>query len=178
MIKKNFLYFFLFFIILIILSQVRFIRKTIVINNYERFNGRNKLFIWIGEGDCSQKENMPPMFIMQKSSKLENLNMIGAPDGIHIYGDNVQINNIRNLNVCEDAISTKKYVTNINIKNSLFISCDDKAIQLNYGDDFYIRNNLFLFCRQPIRIPKHTKNIFMEKNTYHGVADKYYLRSK
>ena len=178
MIKKKFLYLLLFVIFSFIFSQVRFIRNTLVLNNFETYNGRNKFYIWIGEGDCSQKENMPPMFVMKKSSILKNINMINAPDGIHIYGDNVKLNNIRNLNVCEDAISTKRYVTNIQINNSLFISCQDKAIQLNYGDDFYIKNNVFLFCKQPIRIPKQTRNIKMDNNFYHGVSDKYYLRSK
>lgn len=175
-IKK--IYFIPIFTFIFLFSQIRFVREVIKISENEHFDGGNKIFIWIGEGDCSQKENMPPMFLMKKNSTLSNINILNAPDGIHIIGDNVKIIKMRNLDVCEDAISTKTYVKNIEIKNSLFMRCRDKAIQLNFGDEFSITNNHFILCRQPIRIPRKTKKLILRNNIYTGVSKEYYLRSK
>tara|TARA_Y100001968_G_scaffold170057_1_gene155658 strand:+ start:224 stop:757 length:534 start_codon:yes stop_codon:yes gene_type:complete len=161
-----------------IIFQVKLVKDPILITENKEFNGKNKLFIWIGKGDCSQQEDMLPMFIMYDNSKLTNLNILNAPDGIHVYGNNVKINQMRNFNVCEDAISTKKYVNNLEINNSLFANCTDKAIQLNYGDNFRIFDNKFINCSQPIRIPKLSKDVFIENNLYHGTSKSYYLRSK
>jgi len=160
------------------ITQIRFVRNPIIINNGKVFNGKNKIYIWIGDGDCSQKENMPPMFKMRDNSSLISVNMINAPDGIHIYGSNVGIKRIRNFDVCEDAISTKKDVKNIIIKDSIFLRCFDKAIQLNYGDNFKIMNNLFLYCKQPIRIPKNARRVIIKNNFFHGLKKEYYLREK
>ena len=133
-------------LIAIFFSRISFVKDVIVISENQKFNGNNKIFLWIGSGDCSQKEGMPPMFIMQNNSELKNVNILNAPDGIHIVGSNVKISNMRNYDVCEDAISTKKFVENIEIKDSLFLRCSDKVIQLNYGDKFTITNNKLFYA--------------------------------
>ena len=67
---------------------------------------------------------------------------------------------------------------NINVNNSIFIDCDDKALQFNSGENITITNNKFLNCKQPIRIPRYIKNYQAKNNIMTGVANHYYLRSK
>ena len=161
-------------------DNIIWVKKTITIDENLIFDGDGDIFIWIGEGDCSQKEGMPPMFIMKEGSTIKNLFMIYAPDGIHIRGGNILIDRVINLDVCEDALSTssKTNYTNFTIMDSVFLHCEDKGLQFNSGDNINIKNSRFINCAQPIRIPKITKNFVSENNKMTGVASYYYLRSK
>jgi len=81
--------------------------ETIIVDAGATFDGKGSLYDWAGQGDCSQDEGMPPMFKLYDGAVLKNTCMKGAPDGIHVRGSDVIIDNIVNLDVCEDAISIK-----------------------------------------------------------------------
>src|SRR5690606_1484903 len=97
------------------------------------FDCEGATYRWIGAGECSQKEDMPPIFKMRDNSTLKNCFIENAPDGIHIRGSNVVIDNVVFPNVCEDAISTSSNtkVNNVLITNSQFANCGDKCLQFN-----------------------------------------------
>ena len=154
------------------------VRNTIFIENNADFDGLGKIFVWVGNGNCGQKEGMPPMFVLKDNSSIRNIIMINAPDGIHLMGNNTKLESIVNLNVCEDAVSTKlPSAKDITISNSFFYSCEDKALQFNYGDTIKVFNTSFINCAQPIRIPTNSKFVGKD-NIMHGVKSYYYLRSK
>lgn len=143
--------------------------QTIVVASGKTFDGNNALYDWVGTGDCSQTEGMPPMFKLMDGASLINLRMRGAPDGIHIHGSNVTVQNVTNLDVCEDAISikltrTKSIPQNISILDSKFYDCEDKAIQITRGHNIYIRRNEFHRCAKAVRLQRRASNIYFEDN--------------
>ncbi|MFC2074789.1 pectate lyase [Bdellovibrionota bacterium] len=145
------------------------VSKTITIGENETLDGKGNLYKWVGAGDCSQTENMPPMFVLLSGATLKNIWIENAPDGVHIKGSNVTIDNLINVDVCEDAVSiskSKKYLvgSNITIKNSKFYYCEDKGIQLTRGSNILIKRNEFYDCSQPIRIKENAKNIQIIEN--------------
>ncbi len=145
------------------------VSETIKVDRGEIFDGGGALYDWVGAGDCSQTEGMAPMFKLSENSTLKNLRMRNAPDGIHIKGSNVTIDNIVNVDVCEDAISikldrNKKIPTNIRIYNSKFFDCEDKAIQITRGNGLLIKNNEFRRCAKPVRVKELAKEIRFEDN--------------
>ena len=150
------------------------VSTTIVVEEGEIFDGNGALYDWVGEGDCSQAEDMPPMFKLSAGSTLKNLKMKNAPDGIHVKGSHVIIDNIVNVDVCEDAISikldkNKKIPANIVISNSKFFECSDKAIQITRGDNILIEGNEFHNCARPIRLKELATNIRIENNAFYNV---------
>lgn len=145
------------------------VREKIIVEKGEVFDGQGNLYDWKGKGDCSQTEGMPPMFVLGPDSTLKNVYIRNAPDGIHIKGSNVTIDNMVNVDVCEDAISiskSKHYLVgdNIKITNSRFYDCRDKAIQLTRGSNILIKNNEFHRCAKAIRIKEKASNIMFENN--------------
>ena len=177
--KLSLLILFLFFFLFVfIIPRLVLVDSSIIIKKNEIFDGKNKIYYWIGEGNCSQDEGMPPMFIMEENTLIKNIYILNAPDGIHINGNNTIIDNITNLNVCEDAVSTPKdpFYQNIKIINSLFLHCEDKGLQFNNGDHFFIENNKFINCSQPIRLPKNSVNYVLKNNFMSGVGSGYYLK--
>ena len=154
------------------------VKNTIYIEKNIKYDGLGKIFVWVGNGNCGQKEGMPPMFVLKENSSIRNIIMTNAPDGIHLLGNNINLDSVVNLNVCEDAVSTKfPPAKNITIRNSFFYDCEDKALQFNYGDNIKVLNTTFINCSQPIRIPFNSKFID-NNNIMHGVKSYYYLRSK
>jgi len=146
-----------------------FVNETIIVKSGDTFDGSGKLYEWTGEGDCSQREGMPPMFKLSPGSSIKNLWMKNAPDGIHIKGSNIIIDNIVNVDVCEDAISISKSKhhsvgENIKIINSHFFHCQDKAIQMTRGSNILIKNNEFYNCAKAIRVKEQAHNIRFENN--------------
>ena len=143
------------------------VRVKIPIQIYENevFDGKNKLYLWEGYGKCDQTEGQSPMFVMYSNSTLKNVYISNSPEGVHIAGNNVKIDNIVNLGVCEDAVSTDIFNNhhNIQIVNSTFVNCADKAIQLNKGIDVLIKNNKFISCHIPIRVTV-VHNVKVENN--------------
>ena len=91
---------------------------------------------------------------MFSNSTLKNVYISNSPEGVHIKGQNILIDNIVNLGVCEDAVSTRIRGEFVGIKifNSTFMNCEDKALQINKGVDVEIVNNKFINCRAPIRV--------------------------
>lgn len=128
------------------------------------YDGQGRLHIWQGEGDCSQKEGMPPAFILRDHSSIRNLTLIGAPDGIHIKGEGTRIENVHFPDVCEDAITLKKEAQNSAIIGNTFEQCADKGIQVNATTNLKIRDNHFFNCRQPIRVKPGSKKVIVEGN--------------
>jgi hypothetical protein len=161
-------------------ERIVYVSETIMINRDVEYDGDGKLFVWVGRGNCGQYEGMPPMFILLYGAKLKNLYMAYAPAGIHIRGSNVSIDNVINLEVCEDAVSINRAYCpeNISITNSKFINCEDKGLQFDNGENITVVNNSFLNCKQPIRIHSEMKVYEARNNVMTGVADYYYLRSK
>jgi len=145
------------------------VSEKIIVGDGEVFDGKGNLYVWVGEGDCSQTEGMPPMFVLLSNATLKNISIKNAPDGVHIKGSNVTIDNMVNVDVCEDAISiskSKHFPTGNNIKivNSKFYHCEDKAIQLTRGDGVLIKNNEFYSCAKAVRIKEQAKRIYFEDN--------------
>ena len=152
------------------------VSDRILVKQGEVFDGKGNLYSWVGEGDCSQAEGMPPMFVLSSDSVLKNIWIKGAPDGVHIKGSNVLIDNMVNVDVCEDAISISKskHVVvgeNIKILNSKFYHCADKAIQLTRGNGILIKNNEFHYCAKAVRIKEDASNILFENNKVFGSKD-------
>lgn len=145
------------------------VSDTIIIGASKVLDGQGKLFEWTGKGDCSQTEGMPPMFKLRAGASLRNLQMKNAPDGIHIAGSNVTLDNIVNLDVCEDAVSikldkNKRTPQNVTISNSKFFDCEDKAIQITRGNNILIQGNEFHRCAKAVRIKEQASNIRFENN--------------
>ena len=151
-------------------------KYPIQIGENEVFDGKNKLYLWEGYGKCDQTEGQSPMFIMFSNSTLKNVYISNSPEGVHIAGDNVKIDNIVNLGVCEDAVSTSIFSNNYNIQivNSTFMNCADKAIQLNKGVDVLIKNNKFISCYVPIRVTV-VHNVKVENN--YATGCKYFVNN-
>ncbi len=107
---------------------------------------------WRGEGDCSQNEAMEPVISVQGDGvTVRNAVVIESPDGIHVSGKNVVIENVVFPKVCEDAI-TANGADNLIIRNCAFRGARDKAIQLNAGTNIVIENCLFEDCAKPVRV--------------------------
>jgi len=107
---------------------------------------------WSGEGDCSQNEHMEPIISVQGDGvTVRNAIVVKSPDGIHVSGRNVVIENVIFPKVCEDAI-TANGVDNLVIRNCAFRGARDKAIQLNAGTNILIENCTFENCSKPVRV--------------------------
>lgn len=149
-------------------KETVYVQSPIVVNGI--FDGKFKHYKWVGDGDCSQREDMPPMFKILQNSVLKNVSIEGAPDGIHIYGDNVKITNIVIDDVCEDAISAKGIRSNIVVESSYFGKCEDKGIQLsteiNKVSDVLLEGNLFEDCTCAIRIKENDGVVNIQNNFF------------
>ncbi|MGH8049001.1 MAG: pectate lyase [Chthoniobacterales bacterium] len=134
-------------------------KKTRKFNAIQYFaqNGRTVSFggdglKWTGEGDCSQNEGMEPILSVQgEGVTIRNAFMIETPDGIHVSGKNVVIENVIFPKVCEDAI-TANGADNLIIRNCAFRGAKDKVIQLNGGTNILIENCYFENCSKPVRV--------------------------
>jgi hypothetical protein len=107
---------------------------------------------WKGEGDCSQNEHMEPIISVQGNNVIvRNAFIVEAPDGIHVSGKNVVIENMIFPKVCEDAI-TANGADNLVIRNCAFRGARDKVIQLNGGKNILIEDCYFENCAKPVRV--------------------------
>lgn len=131
--------------------------RTFRIIQYFAQNGRTVSFggdalKWKGEGDCSQNEHMEPIISVQGNNvTVRNAFIVEAPDGIHVSGKNVVIENVIFPKVCEDAI-TANGADNLVIRNCAFRGARDKVIQLNAGRNILIENCYFEDCAKPVRV--------------------------
>lgn len=119
-------------------------------------DGKMKTYNGSGlSGDCGQGENMEPMFIARDGATIKNMIIEEAPDGIHVEGDNVTIENVWFKNVCEDAITLGTgNPQNCKILKNTFNDAADKIIQLNDGDKGVIDGNRFNIFKSAIRKKK------------------------
>lgn len=110
------------------------------------------LLKWNGPGDCSQDEGqMPIISVGANDVTVRNAVIIRSPDGIHVRGKRVLIENIVFPDVCEDAI-TAHDADELIIRNCSFRGADDKAIQINGGKNVLIENCYFENSSKPIRV--------------------------
>jgi len=108
--------------------------------------------VWKGEGDCSQNESMEPIISVQGDGvTVRNALIVESPDGIHVSGKDVVIENIVFPKICEDAI-TANGADNLIIRNCDFRGARDKAIQLNAGRNIVIEDCVFEDCSKPVRV--------------------------
>jgi pectate lyase len=134
-------------------------KKTRKINRIEYVaqDGRSVSFggfalKWTGEGDCSQNEGMEPIISVQGDGvTVRNAFVVESPDGIHVSGKNVIIENVVFPKVCEDAI-TANGADNLIIRNCAFRGARDKVIQLNGGKNILIENCYFENSSKPVRV--------------------------
>lgn len=120
--------------------------------NGKRVSFGNEGLKWTGPGDCSQREKMAPIIEVQADDvTLRNAVILDAPDGIHVSGKNVILENIVFPEVCEDAI-TVNGADNLIIRNCSFRGARDKAIQINKGTNVLIENCWFEDCAKPVRV--------------------------
>ena len=162
--------------------SIVFVPYTIRIKAGATFDGKDKIYVWIGEGDCSQKEGMPDMFAVHEGATIKNLFMIYAPDGIHFMGSNASADRIVNLDVCEDAMTGKTdydpAIKNISVTNSVFFHCADKGLQFSkIRSGLRVIGNKFIHCRQPIRINRFIESYEARDNRIVGARDGYHLIS-
>jgi hypothetical protein len=107
---------------------------------------------WTGEGDCSQNEHMEPIISVQGDGvTIRNAFIVESPDGIHVSGKNVVIENVIFPKVCEDAI-TANGADNLIIRHCAFRGARDKAIQLNAGKNILVEDCYFEDCAKPVRV--------------------------
>jgi len=108
--------------------------------------------VWKGEGDCSQNEGMEPIISVQGDGvTVRNAFIVESPDGIHVSGRKVVIENVIFPKVCEDAI-TANGADNLIIRNCAFRGAKDKAIQLNGGKNIVVEDCYFEDCAKPVRV--------------------------
>ena len=150
-------------------EEMILVKRSIFVKSNTVFDGKNKVYVWSGPGECNQTEGQKPVFILYSNSILKNAYISNSPEGIHIKGNNILIDNIVNLGVCEDAISTRIRGEFVGLKiiNSTFMNCEDKAIQMNKGVDVEIINNKFINCHIPIRVTV-ADNVKITNNYAHG----------
>lgn len=120
------------------------------------------------KGGCGQEEDMEPMFILKDGARLKNIIIKNAPDGIHVEGDNILIENVFNQEVCEDAITVKSGVDGLLVKGSAFKNSDDKAIQVNGGKNLKFEGNYFEIFRSAIRLKKGSGKTEVTGNTFYN----------
>lgn len=107
---------------------------------------------WKGEGDCSQNEHMEPIISVQGDGvTIRNAFIVEAPDGIHVSGKNVVIENVIFPKVCEDAI-TANGADNLIVRHCAFRGARDKVIQLNGGKNILVEDCYFEDCAKPVRV--------------------------
>ena len=170
------------------------INKTTTVKGV--FDCKGATYRWTGRGSCGQTEGMPPMFVLSDGAILKNCFIENAPDGLHIQGSNVTINNIVMPDVCEDAVSVRPNVnyTNIKIINSQFAKCADKCLQFNPkgvkkltianndfigggscvrfkgGADVTASNNRFANCRHAFYHSEGSAKLSLAGNKYYSVG--------
>lgn len=121
---------------------------------------------WRGKGKCSQKEGQSPMFeIPGKGIVLRNAFILDAPDGIHVSGRDVKIENVYFLNICEDAITASGAV-DLDITGCYFFDAEDKVLQLNKGRDIEIYGNVFNRFASAVRAKDGAKGVQVRNNLF------------
>jgi hypothetical protein len=150
-------------------AQVREVRETIEVGPGQSFEGQMKLYRWTGPGACNQREGQPPIFRLRAGARLRDLYILNAPDGVHIDGGGVTVDNVRFLNVCEDAVTVNRGA-DVTIINSVFRGCMDKGIQINGGSRIAVRNNTFFACYHPLRVVPGVGGVAVSDNVFFQAA--------
>ena len=150
-------------------GKVIIVRETITLaKRNATFDYEGATFRWEGPGDCSQTEDMPPMFrILGSGITVKNCTIIGAPDGIHIKGARVSLENISFPDICEDAVTMKEGSRWAKISKCYFAKADDKAIQCTYGNGHRVFDNIFVDVKVCFRSKKDVTASFYRNRLYH-----------
>ena len=149
--------------------------KTIIVRETITLSRRSSIYdyegatlIWKGAGDCSQSENMPPMFrISGRGITIRNATIIGAPDGIHISTSRVRVENISFPDVCEDAITMKAGARWARVSGCYFARAEDKAIQCTHGYGHHVFDNVFVDVKRAFRSKTGVNASFYRNRLYH-----------
>jgi hypothetical protein len=129
------------------------------------YDYKGATLVWTGRGDCSQRENMPPMFtITGEGITLKNAIIIGAPDGIHIHSAGVTLENLTFPNVCEDAVTFKKGAQRATVRDCHFAGAKDKVIQASYGKRHRVYRCRFENCTRAFRSKRGVTAIFYQND--------------
>ena len=149
--------------------------KIIVVRDTITLDRRNTTFdyegatlIWKGPGDCSQTEDMPPIFrITGNGITVKNATILGAPDGIHINAARVTLSNISFPDVCEDAITMKEQARWARVSGCYFAKAADKAVQCSYGNGHRVYDNVFVDVKVAFRSKPGVNASFYRNRLYH-----------
>lgn len=149
--------------------------KTIVVRETITLDRRNTTYdyegatlIWKGAGDCSQRENMPPIFsITANGVTVKNATIRGAPDGIHIHAWRVSLEAISFPDVCEDAVTMKAGARWARVSGCYFALAADKAIQCSYGHGHRVYDNVFVGVKCAFRSKPGVTASFYRNRLYH-----------
>ena len=129
------------------------VNQTIVVGPGEVFDGGCQVYRANPDtlGDGSQSESQLPVFRLENGATMRNV-ILGGPaaDGVHLYGD-VTLENIRWLDVGEDAMTVKQEGT-VSLDCGSANLAEDKIFQVNASSTIYISNftatNAATFMRQ------------------------------
>lgn len=142
------------------------IRSTQVLRESGDYDFNYQMLRWRGEGKCNQKEGQSPIFdIKGDDIVLRNAFILDAPDGIHVSGHNVKIQNVYFMNICEDAITSSGAV-DLDITGCYFYDAEDKVLQLNYGRDIEIYGNVFSRFASAVRVKDGTSGVQVRNNLF------------
>lgn len=150
-------------------GKIIIVRATITLDRRNTtYDYEGATLVWKGPGDCSQKENMPPIFrITDKGITVKNATISGAPDGIHINAARVSIENISFPDICEDAITMKERARWARVSRCYFAKAADKAVQCSYGSGHRVYDNVFVDVVCALRSKPGVNASFYRNRLYH-----------
>lgn len=113
---------------------------------------------WVGAGDCSQTEGMPPIIrILANGVTVRRVFISGAPDGIHVIANNALLDRVVFHDVCEDAVTTGGSDCDmLTVRNCRFQGAEDKVLQITRGREHVIESTVFIDCVRPVRLKPGT----------------------
>lgn len=151
-------------------GKIIIVRDTITLDRRNTtYDYEGATLVWKGPGDCSQTEDMAPMFRINGSGiTVKNATIDGAPDGIHINAARVTLENIIFPDVCEDAVTMKERARWSRVHNCYFAKAADKAVQCSYGNGHRVYDNVFVGVKCAFRSKKGVTASFYRNRVYHG----------
>ena len=150
-------------------GKVIIVRDTITLDRRNTtYDYEGATLVWKGRGDCSQTEDMPPIFrIVARGITVKNATIKDAPDGIHINAARVTIENVIFPDVCEDAITMKEDARWARVSGCYFAKASDKAIQCSYGGGHRVFENVFVDVKVAFRSKERVGASFYRNMLYY-----------
>jgi hypothetical protein len=180
-------------------DRIKEVTTTIVITKPGVYDYSGILHVWKGEDQgCIQDENGPQILRVEASNvTIKNFHYRGdGKEGSHGLGDPIHITTCGDgqgyscdkkgpVNVildgiighaCEDMITIgTPGAKNIEIKNSILFAnpnskCQDKTVQVNFGNNIKLTNNIFVGGTRAIRL-KPRETVTIQDNIFYGVKE-------